>query len=894
MKRKALAIILVIVLTLAVALPTIAATKGATTSGVLSIKKVVEKNGEKITFEEWLEKYAPDDADIIGGMGFELFSAPDASVKIGDDAVPDATGVIDADGEIVFDPEVSAGWYVIREVLSGAAADIFLKQADMRVYFNGLSVTGGSSDFNYSALYTIVNGYGGPGSRTLGYPGLNNNGDLFYIGVTDTISGEEYASYCAHAGSKNFAGDNQLGCSGYMVAESQMKDEPDAQDFDNFIYALNWIEDNYSGSLGSTDHTTSSARAVAQTVIWALLGAVDVDSEAFEATNLTQAEKDAVRDALEAAENKYLVGDTIIDLVYMICENHDHDFEYCQPQLVPVYSGVPSFTNKLRTTGDLKIIKRFSGIPEGAVPSEWNARFTVAVNGKTLTKTYSDFTVDSSGDLSWIIKDLPVGVNYVVRETGGEVPGYTWLATGNQVIVNGVIENRQTTVATVTNSYTTEELPGSLIITKEFRGITGDEIPKEFDATFTVTGPENFEPYTKDYSEFDVDNDGNRYWLLDNLDVGETYTVTETNGGIPGLIWNAGGDKVVVEKAIVAGRNSVVITNSYTEWEEPTSYTLTVSAQKRVTGNSPPSGAAFTFLLTLTTNDYEGNVYVDDSTAPLDGFTGTYTQEKQVTGGGTVTWKFKFDSKVTVDYTVEEIRTAIPANFTYINIEKYTDGEWRQFDGFEAEGHRNIDGSYREEYRITNGYSYREIIPEYGSLRIVKVFTGAVTSPPAGWNATFTVTGPGGFSRIINYSSFTSGSYTINNLNPGVYTVTESGGGIAGYTQTVTISGPGTVTVGGTAVITVTNDYEEEPPPPPPPPEDELIELPPDDVPTTDFPPDPPKEDEVIIVDDTPPLDELPQTGKSIAYMGFLVLGVMMVVLGTTAQVLENKKLHKH
>ena len=892
MKRKALAIVLVVVLTLAVVLPTLAASGRATGAGVLSIRKVVEKNSEKINFKDWLAGYAPDDADIIGGMRFELFSAPDALVKIGDDAVPDAIGAINADGDIVFDPEVSAGWYVIREILSGDAADIFLKQADMRVFFNGLTVTGGSSDFNYAALYTIVNCYGGSDARILGYPGLNNNGDLFYIGVTDTSSGKEYASYCAHAGSKNFAGDNHLGCSGYLVAESQMKDEPDAQDFDNFIYALNWIEDNYTGSLGSTNHTTSSARAVAQTVIWALLGAVDVDSEAFEATNLTQAEKDAVRGALEAAKNKYLVGDTIIDLIYMVCENHDHDYEYCQPQLVPVYSGVPSFTNKLRTTGELKILKRFSGIPEGEIPAEWNARFTVSINGKTMTKTYSEFTEDSSGELSWIIKDLPIGGNYVVRETGGEVPGYTWVATGNQVIVNGVIENKQTTVAVITNSYTTEELPGSLIITKEFKGIPDNEIPKEFNATFTVTGPENFEPFTKDYSEFDEDDDGNRFWLLDNLEVGATYTVTETNGGIPGLLWNAGGDKVVVDKVLVAGRNSAVITNSYTEWEEPDSYTITISAQKRVTGNSPPSGAAFTFVLTLTTDDYSGNVYVDDSATALDDFNGTFTQEKQVTGGGTVTWKLRFDRRVTVDYKVEEVRTNMPANFNYISIEKYTEDEWKQFDGFESEGHRDIDGAYRAEYRITNGYSYWEYTPEYGSLRIVKAFTGAVRSAPAGWNATFTVTGPGGFSRIINYSSFTSGSYTINNLNPGVYTVTETGGGIAGYTQTVTISGPGTVTVGGTAVITVTNNYDDEEQPPPD--DEELIELPPDDVPTTDFPPDPPKEDDVIIVDDMPPLDEMPRTGKSIAYMGFLVLGVMMVVLGSTAQVLENKKLHKH
>ena len=98
-------------------------------------------------------------------------------------------------------------------------------------------------------LFTIVNGYGSLNSGILNYPGLNNRGDLFYIGVIDS-NGNEYASYCANAGSVAF----HEGEKGYMVAHSSNESK--------WMQAFNYINDYY-GDITETGVMPSSARSLA-------------------------------------------------------------------------------------------------------------------------------------------------------------------------------------------------------------------------------------------------------------------------------------------------------------------------------------------------------------------------------------------------------------------------------------------------------------------------------------------------------------------------------------------------------------------------------------------------------------------------------------------------------
>ena len=278
--------------------------------------------------------------ELIAGMSFDLYETSGEGEYDADNDSLVATGTIDAEGFIVFVfaegiVALGNGWYVIIETLTGFCELVF--ETPEPVYFSLESI----SDFNYDVKYTIVNGHGWydkertiPG-RTLNYPGLNNDGDLFYIGVTDTTTGAEYPSFCANAGSKNFAGDNDLDCTGYMVAAASAGAE--------FVSAFNYIEANYGN--------VTENRAIVQTVIWALLGAIDVDSELFDATYLSQEEKAAVRDVI--ANSQGYAG-AVVDVVYMLCENPEHTFEFCQPQLVPVY-GKLIFNNTVSVNGVIQI-----------------------------------------------------------------------------------------------------------------------------------------------------------------------------------------------------------------------------------------------------------------------------------------------------------------------------------------------------------------------------------------------------------------------------------------------------------------------------------------------------------------------------------------------------------
>ena len=117
-----------------------------------------------------------------------------------------------------------------------------------------------------------------------------------------------------------------------------------------------------------------------------------------------------------------------------------------------------------------------------------------------------------------------------------------------------------------------------------------------------------------------------------------------------------------------------------------------------------------------------------------------------------------------------------------------------------------------------------EIIPEYGSLRLVKAFDGIAASDlPNEWDATFVVTGPDGFEKTYSYSQFVNGEFVIpEDLEPGEYTVEETysdeiGNGFTFLGVSYSPDG-GVITVieNEEAVITITNKYEFSSPSTPP------------------------------------------------------------------------------
>jgi len=156
---------------------------------------------------------------------------------------------------------------------------------------------------------------------------LNDNGDIFYIGETNTITGQEYPSFCAHAGSTGFS------YSGYKI--STLEDQTnEIGDISKFISAFNYIEDKYGD--------VNQNRTITQTVIWTLLGAIKLDSDYFNASTLTDAEKAAVKDVI-ANSDGYTGSGKIVDLAYLHGVGTGDDLFNAQPQLVPLYA--PVFNN---------------------------------------------------------------------------------------------------------------------------------------------------------------------------------------------------------------------------------------------------------------------------------------------------------------------------------------------------------------------------------------------------------------------------------------------------------------------------------------------------------------------------------------------------------------------
>jgi len=321
-------------------------------------KWVENADGIKVRIDVWEPNGDYTIADLCAGITFKLYTEHAYMAK--DFSNPVATATLNEHGVADFTTDLRSrfvgntfeeGYYYIVEELSDLAETVFTKPTDgILVYITRSSIVD-KANFDYDSKYTIVNGYNSPKHTAgLGYPGLNNGGDLFYIGVKNSETGDEFASFCAHGGSKNFAGESGQGCSGYVVIFKPGMGDLENPEMDkayyNILAALNWIQDEV-GDLRLTNGPyglVTTQRVVAQTVIWALLGNIDVTSEAFQNTNLTSEEMEYVLNALDAANEGY-VGE-ITNLVYMVCEHH-HEFETCQPQLVPIY-GTTQFVNKLR------------------------------------------------------------------------------------------------------------------------------------------------------------------------------------------------------------------------------------------------------------------------------------------------------------------------------------------------------------------------------------------------------------------------------------------------------------------------------------------------------------------------------------------------------------------
>ena len=282
-------------------------------------------------------------ADIIDDMIFTLYPAPGNVI---DYTNPITTGIMDADGNIVFayNAEELTGINAVVETFTpgSLAAQIFQGIAPLFLDFRGLGMVS-SNQFDYSANYQVVNNYAA-NRFVLGYDGLTDRGNIFYIGITKMGSSPllQYDAFCAWPASSNFAGSSAWspGCTGHYIV-TDPAGSPNNVVISDMISALNYIEDNYGGLKPDSSSTVNplpagNNRRLTQVVMWSLLGHIDVDSAAFAATNLTAAEKAAVIDVVKNSAG-YVGSGTIVDVAYVSCSQHGNDYTHCQPLLIPIY-----------------------------------------------------------------------------------------------------------------------------------------------------------------------------------------------------------------------------------------------------------------------------------------------------------------------------------------------------------------------------------------------------------------------------------------------------------------------------------------------------------------------------------------------------------------------------
>ena len=395
----------------------------------------------------------------------------------------------------------------------------------------------------------------------------------------------------------------------------------------------------------------------------------------------------------------------------------------------------------IKDVGALKITKALgTNAPDGAA----SKKYTFTVTGPdNFSKTV---TIEGAG--SETLTDLVPG-SYTVTEnlTDAAIDGYDLEVTGGGEVT---VEVNEVAGTTVTNTYTKQK--GSLTITKAL-GDNAPEAAASKSYTFTITGPNK---YSKEVAII-----GAGSVTIDNLEPG-TYRVSESS--VSAIIRGydvviRGNGEVNVEANAVAEKT---VTNTYVEQKGYLNIT------KALGEGAPDDASSKTYSFTVTGPDNYSNtveIKAGESQTIGDLKPGKYTVTENLTG------------------------TAI--------------------DGYDLEvtggGEVTVVGNSTAKTTITNTYTKQK-----GSLTITKALGANAPESAASKSYTFTITGPDNYSKEV--AVIGASSVTVDNLEPGNYTVTEveSSAAIDKYDLEVTGGGSVTVAANATAETTVTNTYTQQ------------------------------------------------------------------------------------
>ncbi|MBR2824204.1 MAG: Cna B-type domain-containing protein, partial [Clostridia bacterium] len=323
---------------------------------------------------------------------------------------------------------------------------------------------------------------------------------------------------------------------------------------------------------------------------------------------------------------------------------------------------------------------------------------------------------------------------YIVVEKNavGLLTGYTMEVGSSTMAASGDVLDQEWVTITLTNVYTADT--GSLEIIKDWSfdpALTDEElIAKMNELTFTIEGPSFEEPMTVTYSEFT-----NGRYLLSDLMPG-TYTVTETNA--EGLfaetyVWTGGTTTATAEVA-ANGTGRANLRNTYAK--EAGSITLTKTWSENVADLEELNDLIF-LITGVTDPSFRQIVTYAEFTG------GAYTMTVPV---GTYNVKEINHNTILNDYTWESGTAAVS--------------------GIEVTANAEATAAFENNYKENEG-----------QLVIIKSFIG-IDNPDevAGdiSSLSFTIEGPSFEAPMtVSYGEFVNGRYTLSDLLPGTYTVTE-------------------------------------------------------------------------------------------------------------------------
>ena len=285
------------------------------------------------------------------------------------------------------------------------------------------------------------------------------------------------------------------------------------------------------------------------------------------------------------------------------------------------------------------------------------------------------------------------------------------------------------------------------------------------------------------------------------------------------------------------------------------------------------------FRIVKTTNGYGGTFTFDyaydgtiwDGVGDIDEI-----ERTPASGGGSVTVAVGSNrgetlvsltdlTNFTGSITISERAGSAGSSWTYDPVMyqlHFVEGEFanegsRWLDGREASDDEAWEAGKTLDFYNSYTYTYNpppEVTDYYGTLTVTKAFTG-ITEVPGNWSAEVNVTGPGGYNRSATVTG-AARTVTFRQLQPGSYTVTETGAsGIANYTL-IDVVGEGVynVSANNTTRVTLTNNYATDRQTTPPPETTTETEIGDPQNPLTESPPG----DDELLEDGPPPLAELP------------------------------------